>query len=160
MTAARAKMEKRLDAHALGTIDEAVGLAVEQGENAGKKRGPMYEFKFNTAEGRVYELNVDKATELRAWLETMPHWEAGLTMGYLYKRKHGSKKSTFDRRFAVFDPATSTFSYYLNERDAKVKQIREETGRRLLEKVFDADGSANKWWMSFSKRKFMNITVR
>ena len=42
------------------------------------------------------------------------------------------------------------------------KQMREETGRRLLEKVFDeaGGGAPNKWWMSFSKRKFMNITVR
>ena len=40
------------------------------------------------------------------------------------------------------------------------KQMREETGRRLLERVFQDEGKPDKWWMSFSKRKFMNITVR
>ena len=80
------------------------GSVVSRAAGEDSKRGPKYEFKFNTADGRVYECYVDKATELRAWLETMPHWEAGLTMGYLYKRKHGSKKTTFDRRFAIFDP--------------------------------------------------------
>ena len=42
--------------HVAGTIDEAVDVAVQQGESAGKKKGPMYEFKFNTAEGRVFEM--------------------------------------------------------------------------------------------------------
>ena len=40
------------------------------------------------------------------------------------------------------------------------KQLREETGLRMLEKVFGEDGTPNKWWLQFCKRKFMNITVR
>lgn len=38
------------------------------------------------------------------------------------------------------------------------RQLREETCERLLEVTFTKDGNPNKWWMSFSKRKFMNIT--
>ena len=74
---ARSKIESRLD-QATGTIDEAVSTSVAQGE--GSKKGPKYEFKFNTAEGRVFEVYCEKAQELRAWLEAMPHWEDGLTM--------------------------------------------------------------------------------
>lgn len=37
------------------------------------------------------------------------------------------------------------------------RQIREETATRLLEVAFNADDSPNKWWLSFSKKKFMNI---
>ena len=40
------------------------------------------------------------------------------------------------------------------------KQLREETGLRMLDRVYDEDGNPNKWWMQFCKRKFMNITVR
>jgi hypothetical protein len=85
---ARSKMQKRLQ-H--GTVDEALEIAVEQGD--GGRKGPQYEFKFNTAENRVFEAYVDKATDLRKWLEAMPHWEGRLTMGFLHKRKHGTKKS-------------------------------------------------------------------
>ena len=40
--------------------------------------------------------------------------------GYLHKRKQGAKSKTFDRRYAVFDPQTNVFSYYSNERDARM----------------------------------------
>ncbi|XP_034490675.1 actin-related protein 2/3 complex subunit 3 [Drosophila innubila] len=39
-------------------------------------------------------------------------------------------------------------------------QLRQETGNRLLEKVFDTtDGKPNKWWISFAKRKFMEKSL-
>jgi len=47
--------------------------------------------------------------------------------------------------------ATESFKSYF-------RQIREETAMRLLDVVYDANGEQNKWWMMFSKRKFMNIT--
>jgi actin related protein 2/3 complex subunit 3 len=36
------------------------------------------------------------------------------------------------------------------------KQMREEISLRMLEVIYSAEGVKNKWWMSFSKRKFMN----
>ena len=36
------------------------------------------------------------------------------------------------------------------------KQLREELSGRLMDRLYDADGTQNKWWMSFSKRKFMD----
>ena len=41
-----------------------------------------------------------------------------------------------------------------------MKQIREETGVRLLEILYTNPAKINKHWMAFSKRKFMNILVR
>lgn len=40
------------------------------------------------------------------------------------------------------------------------KQARTELAMRLLERLFDADGSKNKWWQSFSKRKFMGRELK
>lgn len=37
-----------------------------------------------------------------------------------------------------------------------LKQMREETGRRLITKVYGADGTASKFWIVFAKKKFMN----
>ncbi|GAQ82238.1 Actin-related protein Arp2/3 complex subunit ARPC3 [Klebsormidium nitens] len=58
---------------------------------------------------------------------------------------------------ALFSPARTKdeadlFRSYL-------KQAREETSSRLLEKCFSPDGSPNKWWLAFSKRKFMNLAL-
>jgi len=41
-----------------------------------------------------------------------------------------------------------------------LKQCREEISRRILDKAFLEDGSRNKWWLAFSKRKFMNKELR
>ena len=38
-------------------------------------------------------------------------------------------------------------------------QARMELGFRLLDRCFNKDGSPNKWWLSFSKRKFMGKTM-
>lgn len=38
-----------------------------------------------------------------------------------------------------------------------LKHVREELGTRLLDHVYNADGTPNKFWMAFSKKKFMNI---
>jgi actin related protein 2/3 complex subunit 3 len=35
------------------------------------------------------------------------------------------------------------------------KQTRDELALRLLSRLFNEDGTKNKWWQSFSKRKFM-----
>ncbi|XP_024959389.1 actin-related protein 2/3 complex subunit 3-like [Cynara cardunculus var. scolymus] len=35
------------------------------------------------------------------------------------------------------------------------KQIREETSRRLLNVAYRGNGTPNKWWLAFAKRKFM-----
>ena len=108
-----------------GGAEASVQAAIQAGESGPMtKEGPKYEFKFNTAEGRVFECYVDKAAELRVWLETMPHWASNLTMGYLRKRKHGSRKTSYDRRYAIFDPDTNLFSYYMSELDAKMDRDR------------------------------------
>ncbi len=39
-------------------------------------------------------------------------------------------------------------------------QLRQETGQRLVEKVFDpATDKPSKWWMCFTKRKFMEKSL-
>lgn len=40
-----------------------------------------------------------------------------------------------------------------------LKQIREETSGRLLSVAYRPNGTPNKWWLAFAKRKFMNIVV-
>lgn len=38
-----------------------------------------------------------------------------------------------------------------------LSQVRQELAQRLLARVYDgdADGKPSKWWLSFTKRKFM-----
>ncbi|KAG6658652.1 hypothetical protein CIPAW_04G176700 [Carya illinoinensis] len=38
-----------------------------------------------------------------------------------------------------------------------LKQIREETSGRLLSVAYRPNGTPNKWWLAFAKRKFMNV---
>lgn len=39
-------------------------------------------------------------------------------------------------------------------------QVRQETGTRLLEKVFNtSDGKPNKWWTCFAKKRFMEHSL-
>lgn len=40
-----------------------------------------------------------------------------------------------------------------------LKQVREETGRRLLQTVYDEHGEPSKFWLVFAKRRFMNKTL-
>lgn len=40
------------------------------------------------------------------------------------------------------------------------QQLRQETGCRICEKVFNTeDGKPSKWWLCFSKKKFMDISL-
>eukprot|EP00518_Triparma_eleuthera_P002207 CAMPEP_0182453478 /NCGR_PEP_ID=MMETSP1319-20130603/523_1 /TAXON_ID=172717 /ORGANISM="Bolidomonas pacifica, Strain RCC208" /LENGTH=175 /DNA_ID=CAMNT_0024651413 /DNA_START=40 /DNA_END=567 /DNA_ORIENTATION=+ len=43
---------------------------------------------------------------------------------------------------------------------AYFKQARTELSERALETLYTADGSQNKWWMCFVKRKFMGKELR
>ena len=56
--------------------------------------------------------------------------------------------------------------FFANPKDRKeqetfrqyYRQLREECGNRLLDVAYlAADGEQNKWWIQFSKRKFLNI---
>lgn len=41
-----------------------------------------------------------------------------------------------------------------------LKQARDELGYRLIDKCYrEDDGTFNKFWMAFAKRKFMNKTL-
>lgn len=40
-----------------------------------------------------------------------------------------------------------------------LKQIREETSGRLLSVAYRSNGTPNKWWLAFAKRKFVNIVA-
>ncbi|XP_037441105.1 actin-related protein 2/3 complex subunit 3-like [Triticum dicoccoides] len=40
-----------------------------------------------------------------------------------------------------------------------LKQIREETSGRLLNCAYRSNGTPNKWWLAFAKRKFMNVVI-
>ena len=56
--------------------------------------------------------------------------------------------------WTLFDP--SLFRKY-------VTQLRQEIGNRLVDRVFDpnltSDGKPSKWWICFSKRKFMKVDL-
>ena len=43
---------------------------------------------------------------------------------------------------------------------AYFKQAREELVIRLCDQLFNVDGSKNKWWQAFSKRKFMGKELK
>mmetsp|Transcript_192 Transcript_192/g.216 ORF Transcript_192/g.216 Transcript_192/m.216 type:complete len:174 (+) Transcript_192:12-533(+) len=65
--------------------------------------------------------------------------EAGWTLGGMYPPgKNVSENDSFKGYF---------------------KQCREEIGIRMLDILYLPDGSKNKWWQSFSKRKFMGKTL-
>jgi actin related protein 2/3 complex subunit 3 len=38
-------------------------------------------------------------------------------------------------------------------------QARQETALRLVDRVYSVDGRPSKWWMAFTKRKFMNRSL-
>ena len=39
-------------------------------------------------------------------------------------------------------------------------QLRQETGQRVAEKVFSTDdGKPSKWWLCFSRKKFMDKSL-
>lgn len=40
-----------------------------------------------------------------------------------------------------------------------LKQVREEMGRRVINKVYGEDGEPSKFWLVFAKRKFMNKSL-
>lgn len=40
------------------------------------------------------------------------------------------------------------------------KQLRTAVSKRLGARIYNEDGSPNKWWMAFSKRKFMNKELK
>ena len=53
------------------------------------------------------------------------------------------------------------FNSAANSRDGDLfrsyfKQVREEVGVRLAEKLFCADGTPNKMWVPFAKKKLLN----
>ena len=57
---------------------------------------------------------------------------------------------------AFFDQAES--HQELEELKAYMKQMREETGLRVLKVGYTPDGVPNKFWTAFAKRKFMNCS--
>ncbi|XP_012440691.1 actin-related protein 2/3 complex subunit 3 [Gossypium raimondii] len=61
-------------------------------------------------------------------------------------------------------PFTGLFSLPQSQQEAELlrdylKQIREETSGRLLGVAYRPNGTPNKWWLAFAKRKFMNIAL-
>jgi actin related protein 2/3 complex subunit 3 len=52
------------------------------------------------------------------------------------------------RFIVLFTDCTDQFRAYF-------KQARDELGVRLMNMLFNADGTKNKWWQAFSKRRFM-----
>ena len=53
----------------------------------GGKSEARLEFRFNTAEGRIFDCYVESEADLNKWLDAMPHWTSNLVMGWLHKRK-------------------------------------------------------------------------
>ncbi|KAK2986222.1 hypothetical protein RJ640_010056 [Escallonia rubra] len=58
------------------------------------------------------------------------------------------------------DPQSLSYSFWSAELFRNyLKQIREETSGRLLSVAYRPNGTPNKWWLAFAKRKFMNVIV-
>ncbi|KAJ3251904.1 Actin- protein 2/3 complex subunit 3 [Boothiomyces macroporosus] len=58
-------------------------------------------------------------------------------------------------------PLNSMFEKPLTRQDAEflkgyLTQLRQELGQRLIERIYE-DDKPSKWWMCFSKRKFMGM---
>ncbi len=53
-----------------------------------------------------------------------------------------------------------SFIESIDDLKAYFKQLRQELVNRLLEKVYDSGDVPNKFWMSFTKRDFMNVSLR
>lgn len=51
---------------------------------------------------------------------------------------------------------TATFSDFLR---AYLTQLRQETGQRVCDRVYGDDGKPSKWWLCFSKKKFMDKSL-
>jgi actin related protein 2/3 complex subunit 3 len=47
----------------------------------------------------------------------------------------------------------------LDELRSYFKQLREETGQRMVKVAFNSEGAPNKFWTAFAKRKFMNLSM-
>ncbi|KAF3360963.1 hypothetical protein VdG1_00972 [Verticillium dahliae VDG1] len=89
------------------------------------------------------------------------------------KPHHGPREATkevqnlaLDTNFAIpGDPGWPLNQMYEPPRDRQeaellrqyIAQVRQEIASRLLARVFDegGDGKPSKWWLSFTKRKFM-----
>jgi len=61
-------------------------------------------------------------------------------------------------------PLTGLFAPPANREEADLlraylKQCREEVSLRIVDFTYNANGSLNKFWMAFSKRKFMNVSL-
>lgn len=67
---------------------------------------------------------------------------------------HNSGYLIFDLLFLITKKSSvaELFRNYL-------KQIREETSGRLLSCAYRLNGTPNKWWLAFAKRKFVNVIV-
>ncbi|KAG2228251.1 hypothetical protein INT45_011043 [Circinella minor] len=48
--------------------------------------------------------------------------------------------------------------YQADQMRQYVQQLRQELATRLVETIY-VDGKPSKWWMCFSKRKFMNLSL-
>ena len=54
-------------------------------------------------------------------------------------------------------PSTQTESDLMRQ---YLQQIRQETGTRVCEKVFNTeDGKPSKWWLCFAKKRFMDKSL-
>lgn len=49
-------------------------------------------------------------------------------------------------------------SLFLDQMRQYIQQLRQELVARLVEQIY-VDGKPSKWWMCFSKRKFMNLSL-
>ena len=61
-------------------------------------------------------------------------------------------------------PLGSFFPAPANAREAEfarayLRQLREEVGRRLVPKVYDAAGEPSKFWLVYAKRRFLNKSL-
>merc|ERR1711962_1795202 len=86
--------------------------------------------------------------------------------------KEEGKKELTSLAIANFDipgeprfPLNAMYGKPANQNEAAMTrdyllQLRKETGLRLLERVFDSPADKpSKWWMCFTKRKFMDKSL-
>lgn len=88
--------------------------------------------------------------------------DAGFPLNSVYAKPSSANEAgkCMQVSFAIFRIDCEEFSHFADLLRQYLTQIRQETGNRLIEKVFNTpDGKPNKWWMCFAKKRFMEKSL-
>ena len=96
---------------------------------------------------KLFSELTSQCTLLHSWWSKVRPWRYG----------HSTKHSIWNRFLPQFIYPFWTRNSGLETLRQYLKQAREELSNRLLDIVYADPAKPNKWWMSFSKRKFLSL---